>query len=270
MTRRDLPLLLGTALTAAFVAGALLARVWTPYGVAGVDVGARLLPPDARHWLGTDQLGRDLLSMVLAGAGTSLAVSLLAVGAALLVGVPLGLLAAARGGWGDALLMRAGDIVFAFPSLMIAILLAAVLGPGASNAIVAIAIFNVPVFTRLVRGEARRLWGRDFIAAARLAGKGRARISVEHVLPNIAPAIIVQATIQCSVALLAEAGLSYVGLGVQPPQPSWGRMLADAQTLIGSAPRLALVPGVAILLAVLGLTLLGDGLGRRLLHRAPR
>ncbi|MGU3317483.1 ABC transporter permease [Sphingomonas sp. M6A6_1c] len=264
MSRRNAPLGLGLAITGPFVAAAVLALVWTPYDVAAVDVGARLAPPGAAHWLGTDQLGRDLVSMLLAGAGTSLAVTLLAVAAALVAGLPLGLLAAARSGWTDALVMRAGDIVFAFPALLVAILLAAVLGPGASNAIVAIAIFNIPVFARLARGEARRLWTRDFIAAAQLAGKGRLRISIEHILPNIAGAVTVQATIQCATAILLEAGLSYVGLGVQPPQPSWGRMLADAQTLIGTAPRLAIVPGVAILLAVLGLTLVGDGLANHL------
>ena len=140
---------------------------------------------------------------------------------------------------------------------------AAAHGPGASNAVLAIAIFNVPVFARVTRGGARGLWGRDFVAAARIAGKGTARISAEHILPNVAPLIVVQATIQLSLALIVEAGLSYVGLGVQPPSPSWGRMLSDAQTLIGTAPRLAIIPGLAILVAVLGFTLVGDGLRDR-------
>ena len=250
----------GLVLTAAFVGAALLSLLWTPYEIAAIDVAARLQGPSTAHWLGTDQLGRDLLSMALVGARISLSVSLLAVGAALVVGVPLGLLAAARGGWIDELVMRAGDLVFAFPSLMLAILLAAAMGPGAASAIVAIAIFNVPVFARLARGSGRGLWARDFVAAARIAGKGRTRISLEHIAPNIVAPILVQATIQLSLALIAEAGLSYVGLGVQPPAPSWGRMLADAQTLVDAAPRLALVPGSAIMLAVLGFTLAGDGL----------
>lgn len=254
----------GLALLALFVGAALLSLLWTPYPVAAINVAARLRPPDAAHWLGTDQLGRDVATLMLVGARASLAVSLLAVGAALAAGVPLGLLAAARGGWVDELTMRAGDLLFAFPSLMLAILLAATLGPGAASAVAAIALFNLPVFARLARNEAQGLWHRDFVAAARVAGKSRARISAEHVLPNILAPILVQATIQCSLALIAEAGLSFVGLGVQPPSPSWGRMLAEAQTLVGPAPRLALVPGAAIMLAVLGFTLTGDALRDRL------
>lgn len=268
--RRDALLTLGAVLVGLLVALALLSLVWTPYDVAAIDVGQRLLPMSAAHPLGTDQLGRDMVSMLILGARTSLAVSLLAVGAAMLVGIPIGLAAAARPGLLDEALMRSGDMVFAFPSLLTAILLAAVLGPGASNAVLAIAIFNIPVFARVARGGARGLWGRDFIAAARLSGKGDARISLEHILPNIAPLIVVQATIQFSLALIAEAGLSYVGLGVQPPAPSWGRMLSDAQTLASTAPRLAILPGLAILLAVLGFTLLGDGLRDRFDKRGAR
>lgn len=257
-------ILIGGALVGLAVAMALLSLVWTPFDVAAIDVAARLLPISAAHPLGTDQLGRDLLSMVMAGAQISLVVSLLAIAAALAIGVPLGLLAAATGGWIDELVMRSGDILFAFPALLLAILLAAVLGPGLFNAVLAIALFNIPVFARVTRGGAMGLWPRDFIAAARLAGKGRLAISIEHILPNLFSGIAVQATIQLSLALIAEAGLSYVGLGVQPPVPSWGRMLSDAQTLIGTAPRLAIVPGAAILLVVLGFTLLGDGLRDRL------
>lgn len=258
----------GLALVALFAAAALLSLLWTPYDVAAIDVAARLRGPSAAHWLGTDQLGRDLLSTTLVGARVSLAVSVLAVGAALAVGVPVGLHAAARGGLTDEAVMRGGDLVFAFPSLMLAILLATAIGPGAASAIAAIAIFNVPVFARLARDSGRGLWQRDFVAAARLAGKGRARISAEHILPNIAAPLLIQATIQLSLALIAEAGLSYVGVGVQPPASSWGRMLAEAQTLVGTAPRLALVPGCAIMLAVLGFTLAGDGLRDRLERQA--
>ena len=261
-------ILLGCVLVGLAVVAALVSLAWTPYPVTRIDVAVRLLPVSAAHPLGTDQLGRDLLSMVMAGARVSLAVSVLAIGAALAVGVPLGLAAAAWGGWADELAMRTSDLLFAFPALLLAILLAAVLGPGAGNAVVAIALFNVPVFARVTRGAALALWRRDFVAAARLAGKGRAAISVEHVLPNIAPILAVQATVQLSLALLAEAGLSYVGLGVQPPVPSWGRMLADAQTLIGVAPRLAIVPGLAIMVVVLGFALLGDGWRDRLDPRA--
>ncbi|WP_232476025.1 ABC transporter permease [Flavisphingomonas formosensis] len=260
-----MPAMLGGGVLVALAAfGALLSLVWTPYDISAVDIGARLLPLSAAHPLGTDQLGRDMLSMVMAGARVSLAVSLLAVAAGMLVGVPIGLAAAAFGGWRDEVAMRGADVLFAFPSLLLAILLAAILGPGASNAVLAIALFNIPVFARVARGAALGLWQRDFVAAARLAGRGRAAISIGHILPNIFAAIGVQATIQFSLALIAEAGLSYVGLGVQPPAASWGRMLGDAQTLIGVAPRLAVIPGLAILLVVLGFTLLGDGLRDRL------
>ena len=261
----------GALLTTGLVLVALLSLAWTPGDASTIDVAARLLAPSAAHPLGTDQLGRDIASMLMIGARTSLAVSLLAVGAALVIGVPIGLAAAARPGPLDEFLMRGGDVLFAFPSLLIAILLAAVLGPGARNAVLAIAIFNVPVFARIARGAGAGLWSRDYVAAAMVAGKGRMRIAAEHVLPNILPVIVVQATIQMSLALIAEAGLSYVGLGVQPPAPSWGRMLSDAQTLIGTHPLPALLPSLAIALAVLGFTLLGDGLGETLDPRAtPR
>jgi peptide/nickel transport system permease protein len=186
-----------------------------------------------------------------------------AVGVGAALGLPLGLWAAARGGWVDELIMRGNDVVFAFPSLLLAILLTAVLGPGAVNAILAIGVFNIPVFARVVRGGALGLWSREFMLAARVAGKGPVRISFEHVLPNLSGLLLVQLSIQFSMGLLAETGLSYVGLGTQPPLPSWGRMLADAQTLTALAPTLALFPGIAVVLAVLGFNLLGDGLRER-------
>jgi peptide/nickel transport system permease protein len=254
-------IVVGGLLAGTFVALALLSFLWTPHPVDGVDIGSKLLGPSAEHWLGTDHFGRDLLSMIMVGARTSIAVAVVAVGIGMALGVPLGLLASAHaGGWIDEVLMRANDLVFAFPSLVIAILITAVWGASALNAIIAIGIFNIPVFARLARGAALALWPRDFVLAARVAGKGRARISLEHVLPNIAPLLIVQGTIQFSLGILAEAGLSYVGLGAQAPTPSWGRMLADAQTMVALAPQVAIVPGLAIVLTVLGLNLLGDGL----------
>ena len=195
------------------------------------------------------------------GARTSIAVAVLAVGIGITIGVPLGLLAAAwRGSLLDEVIMRGNDLVFAFPSLVIAILITAVFGASAVNAIIAIGIFNIPVFARLSRGAALPIWERDFILAARVAGKSSFRISYEHILPNITNLMIVQGTIQFSLGILAEAGLSYIGLGAQPPTASWGRMLADAQTLTSIAPHVALIPGMAIVLMVLGLNLLGDGL----------
>jgi len=223
----------------------------------------KLQAPNLHHWFGTDQLGRDVLSMIMAGAKNSVGVALLSVIIGVFIGVPLGLLAAARRGAIDELIMRGNDLVFAFPSLLLAILITAVFGPGAINAIIAIGIFNIPVFARVARGGALQLWTRDYTLAARVAGKGYARISVEHVLPNLVGLLAVQGTIQFSLGVIAEAGLSYVGLGAQPPTPSWGRMLNEAQTLTALAPTLALFPGAAVLLFVLGLNLLGDGLRRR-------
>jgi peptide/nickel transport system permease protein len=252
---------IGALLTTLFLGAAALSFVWTPQGVEGVAIGARLQPPGQGHWLGTDHFGRDILSMIMVGARTSIAVALVAVGVGMAFGLPLGLLAAAwRGSWIDELVMRFNDLVFAFPSLLLAILITATLGPGAVNAILAIGIFNIPVFARLSRGAALSLWTREYILAARAAGKGAGRISAEHILPNILNLLIVQATIQFSLGILAEAGLSYVGLGAQPPTPSWGRMLAEAQTMIYVAPWFAIFPGLAIVLTVLGLNLLGDGL----------
>jgi peptide/nickel transport system permease protein len=253
-------LLFGIGLTGLFLAAAILSLIWTPQDVTQVDVARRLLAPSWSHPFGTDHFGRDVLSMIIAGARNSLLVALVAVAIGLGLGAPLGLWAAARGGAVDELIMRGSDLVFALPALLLAILFTAVLGPGAVNAIIAIGVFNVPVFARVTRGAALPLWTRDFVLAARVAGKGRWSISLGHIAPNIAGLLIVQATIQFSVGVLAEAGLSYVGLGAQPPTPSWGRMLNDAQTMIGFAPWLAIFPGLAIALTVLGLNLLGDGL----------
>ena len=253
-------MILGCALAGLALAGAVLSAAWTPYDITRLAIAERLLPPSDAHWLGTDHLGRDILSMVMLGARTSLAVAVVAVVIGMGLGVPLGLLAAARRGWVDGLVMRGNDLIFAFPSLVIAILITAVRGPSALNAMVAIGIFNIPVFTRVTRGAALPIWVLDYIRASRVAGKGAALISVQHVLPNIAGLLIVQATIQFSLGILAEAGLSYVGLGAQPPTPSWGRMLAEAQTMVTLAPHVAVIPGLCILLTVLGLNLLGNGL----------
>ncbi|MCV2446795.1 ABC transporter permease [Paracoccus sp. DMF] len=254
-------LIFGGTLAGLALAAALLSFVWTPGDVTQIAIAQKLQPTSAAHWLGTDHFGRDMLAMIMVGARTSIAVALVAVGIGMGFGVPLGLLAAARaGGWIDEMVMRGNDLVFAFPSLVIAILITAALGPSALNAIIAIGIFNIPVFARVTRGAALPIWTLDYIRAAQVAGKGRARISTQHILPNIANLLIVQATIQFSLGILAEAGLSYVGLGAQPPTPSWGRMLAEAQTMISLAPHVAIVPGLAIVLTVLGLNLLGDGL----------
>ena len=254
-------LLVGLALTGLFAIGAVISLVWTPFDVTILNIAQRMQLPSSTHPLGTDHLGRDILSMIMVGARTSIAVAIVAVGIGMSLGVPLGLAAAARRGHLlDEVISRGNDLIFAFPSLLIAILITAIFGPSALNAIIAIGIFNIPVFARLTRGAALSLWRRDYILAARVAGKGSARISVEHILPNVMNLLIVQGTIQFSLGILAEAALSYVGLGAQPPTPSWGRMLADSQTLISLAPHLAIFPGLAIVLTVLGLNLAGDGL----------
>ncbi|PYG31092.1 ABC transporter permease [Pelagimonas varians] len=254
-------LIIGMFLSLLFVAAALLSFLWTPASTETLNISGRLQAPNWDNWLGTDHFGRDILSMIMVGARTSIAVALVAVGIGMGVGVPLGLAAAAnQGGLLDEFISRLNDLIFAFPSLVIAILITAVFGAGAVNAIIAIGIFNIPVFARLSRGAALSVWQREFILAARTAGKSAARISTEHILPNIANLLIVQGTIQFSLGILAEAGLSYVGLGAQPPIPSWGRMLADAQTMVTLAPHVAIIPGMAIVLMVLGLNLLGDGL----------
>ncbi len=258
--RLPLELVLGLSITLTMLAVALMSLVWTPHDPLAMDITARLRPPGSSALFGTDAYGRDVLSMVMAGARNALAVALAAASLGLLAGVPLGLAAAAFGGWVDDLIMRTNDLVFAFPALLIAVLISALLGPGALNAIIAIGVFNMPVFARVTRSAALGLWSRDFISAARLAGKDRIAISRQHILPNIAGGLAIQGAIQLSLAVAADAGLSYVGLGTQPPQPSWGRMLADAQTLIAQAPWLALYPGAAVVITVLGLTLTGDGL----------
>ncbi len=250
----------GAVLVALLLALAALSLLWTPHPPTAINVPMKLAPPSAVHWLGTDSLGRDIVSLLLVGARNSIAVGLIAVGIGIACGVVLGLLAAARRGWVDELVMRSADFAFAFPALLTAIMLTAVYGPGLVTSIVAIGIFNIPVFARIARGAALSVWTREYVLAARACGRGPWAITVDHVLPNIAGALIVQATIQFALAILAEAALSYLGLGTQPPTPSWGRMLNEAQTLMFQAPLLALWPGLAIALSVLGLNLLGDGL----------
>ena len=252
--------LTGLVVTAAIALMALVSFFWTPYDVTRLEVAQRMQGLSLAHPLGTDHLGRDILSMIMIGARNSIAVAIVAVGIGMGLGVPLGTWAAARGGWADEILMRTNDVIFAFPSLLSAVMITAVFGPGAVNAIIAIGIFNVPVFARVARGGALALWPREFILAARAAGKNRMLITVEHILPNITSLLLVQGTIQFALGILAEAGLSYLGLGTQPPMPSWGRMLFDAQTRMVVAPHLALFPGLAIVVTVLGLNLLGDGL----------
>jgi len=250
----------GAAIVVLLVISATVSLFWSPYPVGDIDIPNKLAGPSAQHWFGTDSLGRDIASLLLVGSQNSLLVGFIAVGIGLGLGVPLGLLASARRGWVEEVVMRAADFTFAFPALLSAILLTAIYGPGLVVSITAIGIFNIPVFARITRGAANAVWSRDFTLAARAAGKTKWAITWEHVLPNVASVLIVQATVQFAIAILAEAALSYLGLGTQPPNPSWGRMLNEAQSQMFQAPMLAVYPGVAIALAVLGLNLLGDGL----------
>jgi peptide/nickel transport system permease protein len=245
---------------------ALVSLVWTPWptGADAIDIPRKLQLPSRAHWFGTDQLGRDILSLILAGAGNSCLVGILAVGFGLICGSLCGLFAAAYKGWVEELVMRCADLTFAFPALLIAIMLRAIYGGGISNAVIAIGIFNIPIFARVTRAAATGILPKDYVLAARIAGKTTPRLMRDHVLPNILPTLLVQATLQFANAILAEAALSYLGLGVQPPHPSWGRMLNDAQTQMfgvsAQAQMLAIYPGFAIMLAVLGCNLTGDAL----------
>ncbi|MFZ1815930.1 MAG: ABC transporter permease [Rhizobiaceae bacterium] len=250
----------GSVIVALVLIAAAVSFFWTPFDVTRLVIADRLKAPSATHWFGTDHFGRDIFSMIMVGARNSIAVALVAVGIGMTVGVPLGAWAAAKRGLADTILMRFNDVVFAFPAVVSAVMITAIFGPGIFNAIIAIGIFNIPVFARVARGGALSLWSREFIMAAQVAGKGAARISFEHIIPNIANLLIVQGTIQFSLGILAEAGLSYLGLGTQPPWPSWGRMLNEAQTMVALAPHMAIFPGLAIVATVLGLNLMGDGL----------
>jgi peptide/nickel transport system permease protein len=251
---------IGAVLSALLLLAAAVSFVWTPWSPYEMDMAAKLQPPSLSHWLGTDSFGRDVASLLLVGARASILVGVIAVGIGLVAGTALGLLAAAKRGWVEEAIMRLTDFTLAFPAILSAIMMTAVFGAGIVNAIIAIGIYNIPTFARITRASANAIWSREYVAAARACGKGRLAITMQHVLPNISAVLIVQSTIRFAIAILAEAALSYLGLGTQPPQPSWGRMLSEAQTMMFQAPLLAVWPGLAIALAVLGLNLLGDGL----------
>jgi peptide/nickel transport system permease protein len=251
---------IGSVLVCLLLLAATVSVFWSPWPPADIDIPNKLAKPSFSHWFGTDSLGRDIASQLLVGSQNSILVGVIAVGIGLSFGVALGLWAAAKGGWVEEFIMRAADFAFAFPALLLAIILTAIYGPGLVISIIAIGIFNIPVFARITRGAAKSIWAREYIIASRAAGKSNVQITLDHVLPNIASALIVQATVQFAIAILAEAALSYLGLGTQPPNPSWGRMLNEAQTQLFQAPMLAVYPGIAIALAVLGLNLMGDGL----------
>jgi peptide/nickel transport system permease protein len=253
-------LVVGSVLVGSVLVMGLVSLVWTPFDPTMIVPSDRLLPPGWPHVLGTDAFGIDVLSRIMTGARVCLEVGVLAVGIALLIGVPLGILAAMTWPWLSEVLMRTSDILYAFPALLLAILLAAAVGASTGTAAVAIGIASIPAFARVSRAAALQVMRSDFVLAARASGTGRWATATAHVLPNIAPVVWVQASVSFGMAILAEAGLSYLGLATPPPTPTWGRMLRDAQNVLFSNPELALWPGLAIALAVLGFNLLGDGL----------
>jgi peptide/nickel transport system permease protein len=257
---RHVTFTLGAAITAAVIATAAVSFVYLPADPLAMSIAARLQGPSAAHPFGTDQYGRDLLSRVMAGAATSIAVGVIAVGIGAGVGMIIGILSGWAGGWIDETFMRLVDAVQGFPAILSALLFAAVARPGVAISMVAIGIAFVPVFARLTRASFLELRRREFVVATRALGASDHRLVLRHILPNTLPPLIVQATTSFPVAILAEAALAYLGLGTQPPHPSWGLMLKEAQNFLTQSPWFAIFPGGAIALTVLGLNLLGDGL----------
>jgi peptide/nickel transport system permease protein len=257
---RHVTFVLGLAVTVMLLATAALSLVWTPVDPLAQSIDERLQPPREGHPFGTDQYGRDILSRVMRGAVTSIAVGVIAVGIGATTGVLIGMASGYVGGWVDEGFMRLIDAVQGFPAILSALLFTAVFTPGIGISMVAIGIAFVPAFARLTRGSFLELRAREFVVAARALGAGDRRLVFRHILPNTLPPLIIQATTSFPVAILAEAGLAYLGLGTQPPHPSWGLMLKEAQNFLGASPSFALFPGGAIALTVLGLNLFGDGL----------
>jgi peptide/nickel transport system permease protein len=267
-------LLIGGALVALVLLTALVSIVWTPTDPSHVEVSARLKGPGTSgYWLGTDQLGRDELSRIMAGARNTLLVGIVTVLIAMGIGVPLGGVAALRRGAVEEVTMRGSDVLLAFPAVLLAIMFAAVFSPSTLTAMAAIGVALVPVFARVVRAAGLQVMQQDYVTVTRTFGGGSLWIFVRHLLPNVSSVLIVQATIAFGIAILAEAALSYLGLGTPPPTPSWGRMLSESQTFLEQAPLLAVWPGASIALAVLGFNLLGDGLRElldpKLIERVP-
>jgi len=253
-------IVIGGSLVLAIVVAAALSLFYTPHDPNQMNMATRFHAPGPSHLLGTDQYGRDILSRVMKGAVNSLVVGWVAVGIGVVFGIILGSLAAYWGRWRDETIMRLVDVLYSFPAVLSAILITSILGPGIVNSMLAIGLFNIPIFTRLTRGISLSVWQRDYVTSARAIGQSNGAIIWHTILPNILSPLIVQGTVQFAIAILAEAALSYLGLGTQPPHASWGRMLNEAQTFMEISPWLAVFPGLAIAWAVLGFNLLGDGL----------
>ncbi|MBM6590431.1 ABC transporter permease [Brevibacterium sp. RIT 803] len=266
--RLNASMIIGAILILLIVALALVSFVWTPYGPSAVDPAARLQPSSPEHPFGTDKFGRDTLTWIMYGARITLMVGIVAVGIAVLIGTPIGIIAAVFaqypwGVWLSAVIMRANDILLAFPALLLAIVFAAVYQPGTGPAMVAVGIAAIPGFARVARSGTMQVLGSEYVRAAKASNRTAPAIAIVHVLPNIAGMVIVQASVAFAISVLAEAGLSFLGLGTQAPVPSWGRMLQESQQFLSTQPLLALWPGLFIALAVLGFNLLGDGLRDR-------
>jgi peptide/nickel transport system permease protein len=250
----------GLIILALLVLAALVGPLIAPFGINEINVSDRLQGPTTTHWFGTDELGRDVFSRVLVGARVSLMVGFIAVGIALVVGVPIGLISGFYGGATDSWLMRMMDILFALPAILLAIAILAVLGPGIVNAMIAIGIVYTPIFARITRGSVLTTKQSVFVRAARSLGATDTRILRTHILPNVMAPIIVQASLSLAFAILAEAALSFLGLGVQPPNPAWGRMLSEGRGFFEQAPWMAIFPGLAIVVTVMAFNFVGDGL----------
>lgn len=259
-TQKNFSLYLGSGIVGLVIVLAVVSVLWTPHDPVQAVPADRLQGPSAQYWLGTDRFGRDIASRLMVGAQITLVVGVIAVGISAVVGIPLGIWAAMRGGWTDVVLMRGADLLLAFPALLLAIIAAAVFGPSVVTAMVAIGISGVPGFARVARAGALQVLTQDYISAARISQVPELVIARRHIWPNIRAMAIVQASVAFALAILAEAALSFLGLGASPPHPSWGLMLQAAQTQLGTSPLLALWPGLMIAVAVLGFNMLGDGL----------
>ncbi|WP_017792031.1 ABC transporter permease [Leucobacter salsicius] len=256
-------LIIGLVLIGLVAAAAIMSFIWTPYDPTQAMPADRLQGSSPAHLMGTDKYGRDVFSAMLYGARITLFVGVISVGIAILIGTPLGILAGIRGGWIEEVIMRTSDIALAFPALLLAIMFSAVFGASTLTAMVAIGIATIPGFARVARSGTLQVMSTEYILAARAASQSRFRIALRHVLPNIIGIVVVQSSVSFALAVLAEAGLSFLGLGTPPPTPSWGRMLQESQQFLGTEPMLAVWPGLAIAIAVMGFNLLGDGLRDR-------
>jgi ABC-type dipeptide/oligopeptide/nickel transport system permease subunit len=260
----------GLAVVLVFALLAVFAPFVAPHSPTDADLPQRLAGRSAAHWLGMDQQGRDLFSRIIYGGRVSLVIGVIAVGVAAVIGLPIGAVAGFRGGWPGHVLMMLVDILLSFPAILIAIIIVALFGPGIRNAMVAIGISQMPAYARLIRGEVIRLRSEAFVEAARALGMSEHRVLLRHLFPNAVGPVIVQSTLNLAGAILSAAYLGFLGLGAQPPIPEWGAMLSDGRTYLRTAPHVAIYPGLAVMLVVLGFNLFGDGLHDALDPRATR